>query len=445
MFYGISALNSIDFSNFKIDNINTMSYMFYNCSRLKSLNGISKINTNNVNDISYMFYNCNSLEKLPDISKWKTGNVTNISNMFFNCNSLTEFPDISDWETNKIYDMSYLFSKCSLLTKIPDISKWDTSNLRIINDMFPGCLLLASFPKIINWDIRNVVSMDSLFLNCKSLRYEHEISEWLNKITELNLFQQSIFQGCDSLILPKNTKPLLLRKINNFFYCLFKGFCYYSNIVFLILWCLLFLSIFSPPFFLIYYSLNLDRKKNIIINPLTKRNFTKLINYTDFTDFVNLTNYTSTEEITEFCLNQKILVIINIILSIISILFIIVRFLCKREFLKRKYYYITIITFIFFCFLFDILDKIIYSNLYNITIRSIEKLEKGLQVKLRDKHINSLSDFGNETFFNNTNFCIHFILLSFIILDYNKDYSNANRYSCGEICDKSKYENLVAI
>ncbi len=37
-----------------------MSFMFYECSSLTSLN-LSNFNTNKVNNMSYMFYNCSSL------------------------------------------------------------------------------------------------------------------------------------------------------------------------------------------------------------------------------------------------------------------------------------------------------------------------------------------------------------------------------------------------
>ena len=442
MFYGISALNSADFSNFSNININSMSYMFYNCSTLKSLLNISKINTNEVRNMSYLFYNCNSLSKLPDISKWKTFNVTNMSYMFFNCNSLTELPDISDWETNKVIDMSYLFSKCSLLSKIPDISKWDTSNLKNMKNMFSGCLLLTSFPKIFNWDIKAVTNMNSLFLNCKLLRYEHSISEWLVKVSKLNLYNKNIFEGCDSIIIPNNNL-ISLQQINNYCRCIFKGFCIYSNIFFIIVWFIIISLFFTPPFFLIYYSFNLDEKKNFIINPLKYNNFTELINYTDFSDFKNQTNYTSNEEIIEFNSNQKKLITINIFLAIITILFLIITFLkIKINFPKEKYYYVTIVIFAFLAFISDIIDYKIYNTLYNIVICIIEKLENGLNVEFDDKYQNEFNDFESEYIFNYYNFFAHSLFTAFIVFIYNTENNYISHYSCRKIYDDTIYESL---
>ena len=60
-----------------------MSYIFSECSALKSLPDISKWNTSNANNMSYMFKRYYSLSSLPDISKWDISNVNNISFFYF--------------------------------------------------------------------------------------------------------------------------------------------------------------------------------------------------------------------------------------------------------------------------------------------------------------------------------------------------------------------------
>jgi len=77
-----------------IDKITNMSYMFYNCSLLRSLSDISKWNTNNVKDMFNMFNKCSSLSSLPDISKLNTSNVLNVSSIFNGCSLLSSLPDI---------------------------------------------------------------------------------------------------------------------------------------------------------------------------------------------------------------------------------------------------------------------------------------------------------------------------------------------------------------
>ena len=52
-----------------------MGYMFNECTSLKTLPDISKLDTSSVTNMGYMFNECASLTSLPDISKWDTGNV----------------------------------------------------------------------------------------------------------------------------------------------------------------------------------------------------------------------------------------------------------------------------------------------------------------------------------------------------------------------------------
>jgi len=82
--------------------INDISYMFYDCLSLLSLNNLSDINTNNIINMDYAFYGCSSLTSLPDISKWNTSKVENISYMFYRCSLLKYLPEISKWNTAKI-------------------------------------------------------------------------------------------------------------------------------------------------------------------------------------------------------------------------------------------------------------------------------------------------------------------------------------------------------
>lgn len=73
-----------------------LSYMFYNCYNLESVN-VEDWVTSNVTDMSYMFADCDSLKTL-DLSKWDTRKVTNMDRIFHSCNSLTEL-DLSNFNT----------------------------------------------------------------------------------------------------------------------------------------------------------------------------------------------------------------------------------------------------------------------------------------------------------------------------------------------------------
>ncbi len=75
-----------------LTNLNTswvtnMSYMFYGCSRLTSLD-LSDFNTQNVTDMSRMFYSCSSLNTVYVGSRWSTESVTSSGYMFYKCYNL---------------------------------------------------------------------------------------------------------------------------------------------------------------------------------------------------------------------------------------------------------------------------------------------------------------------------------------------------------------------
>ena len=100
-----------------------LSYMFYNCSSLLSITGLSRLYTINVTNMAYMFYDCRLLQKIFDISKWGINMVKDMNNMFACCSSLKSLPNISKWNTGNVIDMNGVFRGCSSLISLPDISK----------------------------------------------------------------------------------------------------------------------------------------------------------------------------------------------------------------------------------------------------------------------------------------------------------------------------------
>ena len=87
-------------------------------------------------NLSYMFYSCSNLTSL-DLSWLDTSNVTDMTNMFAYCNSLTSL-DLSNFDTSKVISMEYMVNGCSNLTSL-DLSNWDTSKVTTMTQMFYGC------------------------------------------------------------------------------------------------------------------------------------------------------------------------------------------------------------------------------------------------------------------------------------------------------------------
>lgn len=164
MFYDCKSLSSLDVSGFDTSNVTDMSYMFNNCSSLTSLN-LSNFDTSNVTDMTNMFYNCSSLTSL-DVLGFKTNKVTNMHSLFSRCSSLTSL-DVSKFDTSKVTDMSTMFSSCSSLNLL-NLLNFNTSNVNDLSGMFSSCSSLASLD-VSSFDTRNVTDMSYMFSGCSSL------------------------------------------------------------------------------------------------------------------------------------------------------------------------------------------------------------------------------------------------------------------------------------
>ena len=136
-FASLKKLETItDLEYLNTENVTNMSSMFYNCSKLTSLD-VTTFNTANVTDMSYMFYNCSKLTSL-DVTKFNTANVTNMSSMFSNCVALTSLY-LTNFNTEKVTNMSSMFSACQALTTIYASSKFVTPQVSNSSGMFYYC------------------------------------------------------------------------------------------------------------------------------------------------------------------------------------------------------------------------------------------------------------------------------------------------------------------
>ena len=75
LFYVLAEIDNL--SLLDTSNVTDMSYMFFYCSRLTSID-LSSLNTSKVTDMSAMFYGCSSLASI-DLSSLNTSKVTDLS------------------------------------------------------------------------------------------------------------------------------------------------------------------------------------------------------------------------------------------------------------------------------------------------------------------------------------------------------------------------------
>lgn len=138
---------------------------FFGCKYLTTIEGIEYLNTENVTNMSNMFWGCSALTTL-DVSKFDTQNVTDMKRMFSDCYALTTL-DVSNFDTKNVTNMNGMFSGCRAL-KTLDVSNFDTQNVTGMSNMFNWCSALTTL-NVSHFDTQNVMDMKSMFSSCYAL------------------------------------------------------------------------------------------------------------------------------------------------------------------------------------------------------------------------------------------------------------------------------------
>ena len=166
-FYRCENLTKIeDIENLNTQNVTDMSYMFYRCDGLTSLD-VSNFNTQKVEDMSEMFSVCSGLKSL-NVSHFDTQNVKNMNSMFYSCKRLTSL-DVSNFNTQNVTDMSYMFSWCAGLNSL-NLSNFDTQNVEYMNNMFWSSSALKTIYVSDKFVTTKVSSGGDMFKGCTSLK-----------------------------------------------------------------------------------------------------------------------------------------------------------------------------------------------------------------------------------------------------------------------------------
>ena len=108
MFGNCSGLTSLNVSSFDTSKVTNMNRMFYNCKKLTTLD-VTNFDTSNVTAMGAfnsqedgMFSNCSNLTTL-DLSSFDTSKVTSVSRMFKNCSKLrTIYVSANLWNTSNL-------------------------------------------------------------------------------------------------------------------------------------------------------------------------------------------------------------------------------------------------------------------------------------------------------------------------------------------------------
>jgi surface protein len=108
-------VTKVVFTSSFADALPTTTYRwFYKMSDLQSIEGINNLNTSEVTDMTYMFYQCRSLTSL-DLSSFNTSRVTSMSFMFYGCSNLQTIYAGDGWSTTAVRDDIWMFKGCTSL------------------------------------------------------------------------------------------------------------------------------------------------------------------------------------------------------------------------------------------------------------------------------------------------------------------------------------------
>ena len=170
----------------------SLSRFFKDLTKLETITGLEYLNTEKVTDMSYMFYYCSSLTSL-DVTHFNTANVRNMERMFYCCSSLTSL-DVTHFNTANVRNMSYMFCSCSKLTSL-DVTNFNTANVTNMSKMFSNCLSLTSL-YLTNFNTEKVTYMDGMFSSCSSLTTIYASSKF---VTPQVSNSSSMFYNCEKL------------------------------------------------------------------------------------------------------------------------------------------------------------------------------------------------------------------------------------------------------
>ena len=146
----------------------TSLYKFFvNLTKLKTITGLEYLNTEKVTNMSYMFFNCSSLTSL-DVTHFNTAKVTNMNRLFAYCSSLTSL-DVTHFNTAKVTNMNSMFECCSSLTSL-DVTYFNTANVTGMNNMFYSCSALTTIYASNNFVTDKVEYSYNMFYDCTSLK-----------------------------------------------------------------------------------------------------------------------------------------------------------------------------------------------------------------------------------------------------------------------------------
>ena len=132
MFRQCWVADPINISSFTSEALTDTYYMFMSCENVKALNFNENFKGENIERSSYMFYHCSSVAEL-DLSHFTLANDTTLFHMFDSCVALASLNQ--NFDTRKVNTMGSMFRRCENLTAL-DLSNFNTDKVVTFSYMF---------------------------------------------------------------------------------------------------------------------------------------------------------------------------------------------------------------------------------------------------------------------------------------------------------------------
>lgn len=167
LFEGMTSLRSISgLSNVDTTGVTSFDYLFKDDENLQSLD-LGNWNTTSLESLSETFRGCGSLSELKGLAHWNLNTVTTTSMMFYGDTALASVGDLSSWRLPNVRDMSYMFNEDNVLSGIGDLGDWSVATASNANNMaymFAGAYNLDSLD-MRTWNIPAGTNMTAALPN----------------------------------------------------------------------------------------------------------------------------------------------------------------------------------------------------------------------------------------------------------------------------------------
>ena len=145
-----------------------LSFMFYNCKKVKNFDFLKEWDVSKVTKFSNMFTFCN-FSNVSFLSKWNMKNAEDLEHMFWGCENLNDLTGFKNWKLDNAKLFCRMFGNCKNLTDANSLQYWNMTQAIDISYMFENCIKLVKIDLLNNWKLDNKVDKQNVIFKCKNI------------------------------------------------------------------------------------------------------------------------------------------------------------------------------------------------------------------------------------------------------------------------------------